>query len=514
MKRQLYFLITFFLFGFISKGQTTFQKTFSGPNMDMGKDVFQTNDGGYLISEELLDNTVGYFIGLIKTNFYGDTTWTKKYGLVTPLSQHVIEIPNVGYAITYISANSSLILVRTDINGDTLWSREYAGKYLENSIPIKLTSDSAFIMACTYWDSISTKTNIALLKTDLNGIIQWSKSYGLNPDDRAYSLIQTADSGFAILGSADLGVMNNYDVLLIKTDSTGNLLWSKTYGSWYYEYGRSIVQTTDGGYFISSSPGSGFAGLQSLIRTDMNGDTLWVKGYYSNSGENESSVVQTPDGGFALINTIKDSTFLDKACLVKTNGNGDTLWTQVYGNDMRNNFSFQGTQTADGGFVFTGTSVGMPPDSEVVCIIKTDSSGWSGCNQKWFPSILASPLPDVSTYSPMVTSINLTTAAGGLQICEAYHQELQTICLNVGIEESFFKKSLFKIYPNPTSDKFSISENYFGELEIYDLVGKRVKESQLVVSDHQTFSSPQQPGVYFVSLQTATECLVSKLIVR
>jgi len=482
--------------------------------MDVGSNVYQTNDGGYLISADLLDGAVGYFIGLIKTDSLGDTVWTKKYGPVLDqyLSYHVAEIPASGYLLTFISLNSNLVLVRTNLNGDTLWSKLFEGNYLEMGIPLQLTADSGIIMACTSLDSLQNKTDILLIKTDLNGNMIWTRSYGTLADDNAYALIQSNDSGYVILGSTDLGIMNNYDVLLIKTDSTGNFLWAKTYGSWDYDYGNSVFQTMDGGYIISARTGSG--GLQSLIRTDSIGDTLWVKGFYSASAHGESSVLQTDDGEFIMMNTITDFSGLDKANLMKIDGNGDTLWTQVYGDNALHNFSFSGAQTEEGGFIFVGTSRGLPPDSVKIYLIKTDSSGWSGCYQSGFPNIIANPLRDVNVYNPLVSSTNFITSVGGLMTIVGYNEDVHTLCLNVGMEEPSFNYSSFEIYPNPTLNEFSISGNYYGQLEIFDIMGNLVLKTEQFDSKPQTVHAPSKAGVYFVKMKNENEIFIKKLIVQ
>ena len=109
-------------------------------------------------------------------------------------------------------------------------------------------------------------------------------SFDLRPrrgesDDGASSIIQTADGGYAVFGYTFSSGSGYSDIYLIKTDSSGNTTWERTYGAAKWDYGNVIMQTPDGGYIILSSIRSfGAGGFDVyLIKTDSNGNSLWAR---------------------------------------------------------------------------------------------------------------------------------------------------------------------------------------------------------------------------------------------
>jgi hypothetical protein len=105
----------------------------------------------------------------------------------------------------------------------------------------------------------------------MGGALAWSKTYGGTSADYAYSLVQTGDGGYALAGYTKSYGSGNYDFWLVKTDAAGNMQWSKTYGGMGEDRAYSLVQTGDGGYALAGYTGSFGAGSYDfwLIKTDV-----------------------------------------------------------------------------------------------------------------------------------------------------------------------------------------------------------------------------------------------------
>ena len=150
----------------------------------------------------------------------------------------------------------------------------YGGTGGDLGYSVVQTSDGGYVIA---GDSDSAGTNggsdVFLVKTDSSGNLLWQKWYGGTITDIGFSVVQTSDGGYAIAGySLSTGTAGGYDVFLVKADSSGNLLWQKWYGGTGNDYGRSVVQTSDGGYAIAGySYSTGTAGSQDvyLVKTDV-----------------------------------------------------------------------------------------------------------------------------------------------------------------------------------------------------------------------------------------------------
>jgi len=96
-----------------------------------------------------------------------------------------------------------------------------------------------------------------------------------------YSVQQTADRGYILAGRTRSFGAGQDDVLFIKTDSLGDILWIKTIGGYYNDYAYRVQQTADHGYVLSCETESFGAGGSDawLIKTDSLGDTLWTRTY-------------------------------------------------------------------------------------------------------------------------------------------------------------------------------------------------------------------------------------------
>ena len=191
-----------------------------------------------------------------------------------------------------------------------------------------------------------------------------------------YSVVQTSDGGYVIIGiTAETFEAESYDVYLIKTDANGDTIWTHTYGGTGYDYGTSVVQTSDGGYLISGGTESFGAGSSDvyLIKTDADGYTTWTKTYGGVEGDYGYSVVQTSDGGYVVSGSTESfGAGSHDVYLIKTNADGDTTWTKTYGGAGLE-YGTSVVQTSDGGYVITGITI--TETGIYVYLIKTNANG-------------------------------------------------------------------------------------------------------------------------------------------
>jgi len=161
----------------------------------------------------------------------------------------------------------------------TEWNKTYGGTSNDVAWSAVQTWDGGYALA-GYTESFGAgDSDFWLVKTDSSGNIQWNKTYGGTNTDYAHSVVQTWDGGYALAGDTWSLELDDADFWLVKTDSSGNMQWSKTYGGTNYDCVRSVVQTWDGGYALAGYTYSFGAGDSDfwLVKTDSSGNIQWNK---------------------------------------------------------------------------------------------------------------------------------------------------------------------------------------------------------------------------------------------
>ena len=350
-------------FLFAQGPDTLWTKTYGGVDIDRGYSVQQTTDGGYIITGNTKSfGAGGYDVWLLKTDANGDTLWTKTYGGTGhDYGESVQQTTDNGYIIagytnSFGAGNYDVWLLKTDANGDTLWTKTYGGTAWDRGYSVQQTTDNGYIITGNTRSFGAGDYNVYLIKTLMNGDTLWTKTYGGLDTDYGYSVQQTTDNGYIIAGYTKSFGAGGYDVYLIKTDMIGNTLWTKTYGGVDDERAWLVQQTTDNGYIIAGETESFGVGREDawLIKTDMNGDTLWTKVYGGTTYDYAKSVQQTTDNGYIVVGETKSfGAGGYDLWLLKTDANGDTLWAKLYGGPM-DEYGLSVQETTDNGYIITG----------------------------------------------------------------------------------------------------------------------------------------------------------------
>jgi hypothetical protein len=498
--------IVFSLMAWNAFGQITFQKTYGGVAADAGYSVQQTADGGYIIVGTTNRNAADSLdVYLIKTDAGGDTLWTKTFGGIrNDYGNSVQQTTDGGYIIagttySFGAGSFDVYLIKTDANGDSLWTETFGGTGDDDGNSVQQTTDGGYIITGESNSFGAGFGNVYLIKTNTLGVPLWTKTYGGSGGDDGYFIQQTTDGGYIICGlTASFGAGGS-DFYLIKTDATGDTIWTKTFGGTNWDYGYSVQQTADGGYIMVGSTFSFGAGDQDvyLIKTDSTGAYLWSRalgfGATTDIGE---SVQQTTDGGYIIAGYTNYSGY--DVFLIKIDSTGDPLWTKTFGGTSTDRgYSVQ--QTTDGGYIIAGNTFSFGAGGVDVYLIKTNSLGNSGCNEtNTFPPFVL-PTTQVSSPSPMITSpaTVVTTSAtivgsGGV---------VSTLCTTVGIDEISYSKSTVIIYPNPSSGIFylgNIAKEEIEKTEVYNYTGEKVFEQKGNLRELNL--SGAAAGIYFYTV--------------
>ena len=283
-------------------------QTYGGPGDDEAYSVIQTSDGGYALAGYTNSSGAGgYDFWLVKTDPNGIMQWNRTYGGTGDDEAYSVVQTSDGYALagytmSFGAGSADFWLVKTNLSGIMQWNRTYGGAGDDEAYYVVQTSDGGYALA-GYTTSFGPNRfwNFWLVKTDPNGNIEWNRSYGRGVEDEAYSVIQTADGGYALAGRTYLSVGAGYDFWLVKTDSNGDMQWNQTYDLRLDDEAYSVVQT-NGGYALAGYTGSFGAGGYDfwLVKTNLSGIMQWNRTYGGAGDDVAYYVVQTSDGGYAL----------------------------------------------------------------------------------------------------------------------------------------------------------------------------------------------------------------------
>ncbi|MBD3233011.1 MAG: T9SS type A sorting domain-containing protein [candidate division Zixibacteria bacterium] len=238
---------------------------------------------------------------------------------------------------------------------DTLWTETYGGEYQEYLETLERTSDGGYILAGST-NSFTGDWDFYLVKIDSLGDTLWTRLYGGTENDEAYAAIQTSDGGYLLAGYSRAFGEYTGDVYYVKTDEFGNEVWNKSIGGDSWDVARSVMETNDGGYLISGWTQSFGAGDRDIyiIKTDENGDTLWSRTYGGYSRDEGWDATQVDNGGYIILgSTASFGQLATNIWILKLFSNGDTLSTLKKQTDNRE-YAYSMERTSDEGYIIAG----------------------------------------------------------------------------------------------------------------------------------------------------------------
>jgi len=449
--------------------QTRFNKTYSVNYTPGLRNITEYNDSSYIgLGFDRYQSKLNILI--IKLGLNGDTLWTKHYGDTIYDYYHglrnCLKSNNYGYSIAgsrHDTTNISSMLMKFDSNFDTLWTQYYFNNtnftVFYNHIQ---TEDKGFALVGVT-DESDPDGDVLLVKTDSLGNMQWYKKYGTPAYDFGISIIRTYDEGYLIGGFSE-GNGDGGEGYLIKTDSLGNLEWTQYYGNPLYADGSiySILKTIDNKYIFSLStyavdPVSQTVSYYkySLIKLDTNFSIIWQKNYGIPSIYTGMGSISEASNG-DILGTISNNNLIG---LYRFSADGDSIWKRYYSppSSTTKNILYTVQQTKDNGFIMAGVVYNNAPQQ--IWVVKVDSCGCdtAGCN-----------------------------------------------CNNNFISKTNDINELL-LYPNPANNKLFININNekkikTNRLQIFDLYGREIKNLKITGNKYCLNISGLNKGMYLIKI--------------
>jgi hypothetical protein len=369
----------------------SFEKTYGGSGNDYIYGFAKTSDHGYVLTGYTTSGTSGdQDVCLVKTDSLGNLQWAKSFGDAgTDYSSEVLALTN-GYILFGLSqtdvslgnAGNDNLVVRADLNGNVLWKKTFGGSNNDNLHHAIRTQDGGYIAQGNTSTFDFGMDDMSLMKIDSTGAIQWYKTYGtLYNNDQGAEILENTDGSFLIVGMTHVG-SQDHDIVVVKTDSVGNTLWSKRYPYYYNEEAMGIVNAANGDYLIiaDSNPYGGTTSNIVLLRIDNTGNVKWVKRYASSDSQQPQlygvNLLALSDGNILLEGQWgKASMTNTSGFLIKTDSAGTVLWSRTYGGSTTA-FGASLYQTEDRGFIIAGGTTNLGSKKGFDCLLlKTNEDG-------------------------------------------------------------------------------------------------------------------------------------------
>ncbi len=364
--------------------QTSFQKVYDTLGYYYTNCIRQTTDKGFIMCGSNYSTAQAQDAAIIKTDSLGNMEWIKTYGGTSTDGAITMEIINdTNYFVWCIKdefsiTQNDLWLLKLDSHGDTIFTKILSLGPGQN-VPKASTRtiDNGFVLT-GFTDVIGNGLqDIFLMKIDTSGNIVWTKTYGGTMGETSYDVIQSSDSGYVITGTTSSFNAAIADVYAIKTDKYGDTLWTRTFGYTNNDLGQGITETMNHEYIVAGTSydtiSTGYNIL--LLKYDLAGQLIWFKEYFIPL-ENNSIAIKTLPNGEYIIGGTTYSTIGNRyqALLMQIDDLGDSIWMKTY--NLTSNSSdipYSMLVSDDGGFVLAGKS-DFPPHPNGF-ILKTDSIG-------------------------------------------------------------------------------------------------------------------------------------------
>lgn len=501
--------------------QILWQNTIGGNTYDDVEDVINTSDGGFLI------------IGVSESSLSGDKTENSRGG-------------------------TDYWIVKTNSLGVVQWDKTLGGSGNEYPVSAIQTSDGGFVIVGESDSNISgDKTENSkggydfwIVKINNSGTKIWDKTFGGSDDEFAVTVSETSTNDLVIAGDSSSNISGDKsensrgftDVWIIKTTSTGTLLWDKTLGGDADEEIMALELTPDNGYIIGVIAESGISG-DKTVNTSNNEDYWVVKlsntntiDWQKNFGGTSTSIsiitdlIATADGGYLLAGDSDSGIGGEKTensnggtdlWFIKINSTGTIQWQNTLGgsNDEYVPYGFEKT---GGGFVFAAESISNisgdkteDSASNDIWIVELDSSGNLIADKTYGTNSTESPEQILQTSDGnyvVVSSVDdlsgdNTEATNGDTDYWLFKLNKSTLSVS-----SIEKNITLNVYPIPATNEINISTNeIIGFVQIINTTGKVV--SSINSPTKNIDISELALGLYVLRLYSESR-IINKLFIK
>jgi len=220
------------------------------------------------------------------------------------------------------------------------------------------------------------------VRLDKKGNLIWGTTVGGAEDERgSFSVTPTSDGGFLLTGTTKSFGSGGADIFVVKLDAMGRLKWARAIGGSKHETGKTTLEI-NGGYITLGDTGSSGAGKMDLlaVKYDFDGNIIWARAIGGEEDDNGAGISET-DGGFIIGGTIWSyGAGRADGCFIKIDDSGDVLWSKTIGGSGDEGINWDGVRVLnDGGFALGEGTTSYGAKNQAICCMRLNPD----CSIKW-----------------------------------------------------------------------------------------------------------------------------------
>ncbi|WP_347373434.1 hypothetical protein [Aequorivita sp. Q41] len=329
-------------------GEIELVKTYGGSGIDEAVSIVEATDGNYVIlgttrssDGDIVDKKTSKDsdFWLIKISKAGELLWSKTYGgSADDNAASISKTNDGGYLLSgFTTSNDGDVsgnegfqdfwIVKVDASGNKVWDKNFGFSGSDQAFKAFQTSDGGYFITGYFDVSASGGAGNDLqkgalhgvgeywgIKLDSNGNKEWRRFFGGSNNDRSYDALETEDGGFLMTGTSEsidfdkTDPKGSYDYWAVRITSTGDLLWTKSFGGSEIDNSYASTQTKDGNFIMVGDSRSEDQDITTpkgnadawIVKFDKNGNKIWQKSIGGSLFDTARSIVERSNGNFIL----------------------------------------------------------------------------------------------------------------------------------------------------------------------------------------------------------------------
>ncbi len=276
-----------------------------------------------------------------------------------------------------------MLVLGVSANAQVTFMKSYGGTDYEWGQSVLQTADSGYVIVGATRSFGAGKYDVYLIRTDAFGNTLWTRTYGDTLEQGGVDVLQTGDRGFVIVANTQTLTRNN-DIWLIRTTASGDTLWTRSIGTAARDVGYSLVEAYDGGYVIVGQTGEGSGALAYMVKVTATGQTVWSRQFSAGTHNCANQARRATDTGYVAVGVTYDPgyPYYSNVYLFKTDTAGNQVWSKTYGERWNYESGWGLDATEDGGYVLVGSAERLGGGGYTPYLIKITAGGdtvWTRC---------------------------------------------------------------------------------------------------------------------------------------